>query len=38
MIVPGKLYKLIDNNYLELEGILLKGEEYTNEIILSPIK
>jgi len=35
MIVPGKLYKLNDNNYLELGGYLLNGEEYTDEIILS---
>jgi hypothetical protein len=35
MIVPGKLYKLSDNNYLELGGYLLNGEEYTDEIILS---
>jgi hypothetical protein len=35
MIVPGKLYKLIDNNYLELGGYLLNGEEYTDERILS---
>jgi len=35
MIVPGNLYKLNDNNYLELGGYLLNGEEYTDEIILS---
>jgi hypothetical protein len=35
MIVPGKLYKLNDKNYLELGGYLLNGEEYTDEIILS---
>jgi hypothetical protein len=35
MIVNGKLYKLIDNNYLELGGYLLNGVEYTDEIILS---
>jgi hypothetical protein len=33
--VPGKLYKLIENNYLELGGYLLNREEYTDEIILS---
>nr|QWO71370.1 RNA polymerase [Termitomyces sp. T123] len=35
MIVPGKPYKLKDNNYLELGGYLLNGEEYSDEIILS---
>nr|QWO71367.1 RNA polymerase [Termitomyces sp. DKA19] len=35
MIVPGKPYKLKDNNYLELGGYLLNGEEYFDEIILS---
>jgi len=34
MVVPGKLYKYIDNQ-LELGGYLLNGEEYTDEIILS---
>ena len=35
MIVPGKFYELLDNNYLSLGGYLLNGEEFTDEIILS---
>ena len=35
MIVPGKLYELLDNDSLSLGGYLLNDEEYTDEIILS---
>jgi DNA-directed RNA polymerase len=35
MIIPGKHYKMKGNNYLEVGGYLLNGEEYTDEIILS---